>query len=601
MTVMDGPLQKAVVCLDRNINGLCDTDEPSAITDALGNASIPVPNAELGLYPIVAMVGTDAIDADTGPVLTAYTLKAPPDATEVVSPLTTMVQTQRESTGASTADAAAAIQSQLGLTASPLANFTQDSSAGGQLAATLARLIVVTTQTQQNDTRGALGVDGKPLTSTQINNVINIQLLQQLQTLATAVLDNPVLSDPSKSIADKQSAMQTAAQQVAATTGLNSSTIGLVVASQTPSTTPEPATPTDTTNLRWFWFQNGSNFYIRAFEATAAQNTPDAQGKRYFTEYRENVSNGSTIAWVRPNIYWTGTEWFDCPTSFVNEVVISSSTGESASLYCKTLRSIAKQNVRDISGLSMRTIVQEIRSAPMQDSSEGSFANWGTDPANIPATATWPSGSTLAYRNVRDLGGADYYSRNNLATIPSAAQPDNPDPSTWHSASLADFVAWNAGDFAPNVSAAQVNGNNSRVLVGRRDYLKPDGSKAYKRYMVGFESGGEQRARFYECEGDMSTLAMTPPRNGTLFVNGVSTCKAILVSNYSISDQGGAKVLRFSSEPTQLNATNFQTYRIFVEANGITHVGFKDKESTSFQQRLNKPAAEALLAALGLD
>ena len=53
-----------------------------------------------------------------------------------------MVQTQRESTGASTADAAAAIQSQLGLTASPLANFTQDSSAGGQLAATLARLIV---------------------------------------------------------------------------------------------------------------------------------------------------------------------------------------------------------------------------------------------------------------------------------------------------------------------------------------------------------------------------------------------------------------------------------------------------------------------------
>ena len=129
----------------------------------------------------------------------------------------------------------------------------------------------------------------------------------------------------------------------------------------------------------------------------------------------------------------------------------------------------------------------------------------------------------------------------------------SPDTSTWRSATLAEFIAWNAGDFAPNVSAADVHGNNARVLVGRRDYLKPDGSAAYKRYMVGFESGGEQRARFYECEGDMSSL----PSNRTLFINGVSTCKTILVSNYSIATQADAKVLRFAQEPTQLNVSNF--------------------------------------------
>ena len=115
--------------------------------------------------------------------------------------------------------------------------------------------------------------------------------------------------------------------------------------------------------------------------------------------------------------------------------------------------------------------------------------------------------------------------------------------------------------------------------------------------MVGFENGGEQRARFYECEGDMSTL----PNNRTLFINGVSTCKAILLSNYSIATQADAKVLRFTQEPTQLNVSNFQNYRLFVERGGITYIGYRDKQMVSNQQRLNGTAADALLAALGLN
>ena len=56
----------------------------------------------------------------------------------------------------------------------------------------------------------------------------------------------------------------------------------------------------------------------------------------------------------------------------------------------------------------------------------------------------------------------------------------------------------------------------------------------------------------------MSTL----PSNRTLFANGVSTCKAILLSNYGIVTQAGAKVLRFTQEPTQLNVSNFLNYRL---------------------------------------
>ena len=577
--MIDGPLYKAVVCLDRNANSLCDPDEPSATTDAQGNASLDVPTAEVGLHPIVAMVGTDAIDADTGAIPTAYILKAPPDATGLISPLTSMIQSQRESTGTSTAEAAASIQALLGLDSSPLANFTQDKTPSAQLAATLARLIVVTAQTLQNNTQGALGVDGKPLSSAQISNVIHRQLLQQLPTLATAVQDDPELSDASKSIPDKQSAMQAAAKQLASASDLNSTNIGLAAASQESDNTPEPGTPTDTSSLRWFWFGNASNYYLRVFTATTAQNTPDAQGKRYFTEYRKELDEGNARPWLRPDIYWTGAEWFDCPISYVNEITHSTTTGVSESLYCKSLRTTAKQSTRDISGLSMRTIVKEIRSSPLMDSSEGSFADWGADPALIPATAKWPQGSTLTYRNVRDMGEADYYSRDNEALIPYSSQPSP----YWRSASLAEFTAWNAGDFAPGVSTTQLNEKNALILVNSRRYLRPDGSIDYKRYMVGFETGGAQRARFYECDGE------------------ASVCKTIMESNYSISVQGDAKVLRFKNEPVQLNNNYFPNYHIFVERKGITYAGSRDKAATSFQQRLNKTATDALLSTLGVN
>ena len=601
MTVVDGPLDKAVVCLDRNTNGLCDPDEPTATTKDNGKASIDVPTAEVGLYPIVAMVGTNAIDADSGPVTTAYILKAPPDATDVVSPLTTLVQTLRESTGSNTTDAATAIQSQLRLEGSPLADFTQDSSANGKLAATVARLIVVTTQTQIKNTEGALDVNDKPLSNAQISSVIHLQLLQQLQQLASTVQSNSMLSDASKSIADKGDAVSAAARQLADASGLNSSNAGLLLASQTPGNVSDSSTPTNTSSLRWLWFDAADHYYLRVFTATAAQNTLDAQGKRHFTEYRKSIYGGQVAPWVRPNIYWTGAEWFDCPNDFVNEITPSSTPGQFDSLYCKSLRSTTKQNVRDISGLTMRSIVKEIRSSPLQDSSEGSFASWGVDPVRIPVNAKWPGGSTLAYHNVIDHS-ADYYSRTNLATIPSAAQPNNPDSSTWSKTTLAEFTSWNAGDFASNTSLSQLNGNNARVLASSPTYLRSDGSLAYKRYLVGFETGGAQRARFYECEVGSSGAATTPPApQSSQKADEASACKTILESSYSISDQGGAKVLRFKSEPTQINTSYFPRERIFVERNGVTHVGFKDKPTTSFQQRLNKTATDALLSTLGVN
>lgn len=596
-TVIDGPLQNAVVCLDKNSNGACDEGEPSGKTDASGKATVDVDNADLGRFPILAIVGTDALDADTGAVPVPYTLRAPADQTGVVSPLTTMVQAYLETTGSSSADAAAAIQAQLGLGISPLSNFVQDSSADSKLAGTLARLIVVAKQEQRQDTEGALDANGKALKAAQIEAAIDSRMLQLLQTLSTAVLDNPTLQDTSTSIADKQTAIQTAARRVADASGLTADNIGTVIAAQTSPAAAETNAGA-TASLRWFTFTDTNNYFLRGFEATAQQNTPDANGKRYYTEFRETVQNGTETPWVRQQVYWTGTEWFACPTDFVQELTAIAGTGETESLYCKAMRSRFKQTARDISGLSIRSTVQDIRAYPFPDSAHGSYANWGPDPSLIPQSATWPAGSVLSYRSVNDLGNTEYYTQNNAnrATIPPANDPLTLNMNLWRPATLDEFLAWNTGDFTRDI--AEVHGNNSRVLVTRRDYVKPNGDPAYKRYMVGFETGGQKRARFYECEGNTAT---PPPSGTTLFINGVSTCKTILESTYVVSTQGDAKVLRFATEPTQLNTSNTQNYRLFIERGGVTYTGYRDKPLASYQQRLNLPAAQALLATVGLD
>lgn len=609
VTVVDGAIRNALVCLDTNLNGSCDASEPSGRTDAAGKVVLAVAAADLGRFPVVASVGTDAVDADNGPVTVAYTLKAPSDRAAVVTPLTTLVQAYLDANGGSSAEAGALLQAQLGLSASPFADFTQDSTDAGKLAATVARLIVVTTQTQRASTMDAKGANNQALTTVQIDAAINASLLDQLSTLALKVRDDDTLRDTAISVARKQAQMEAAAKQIADTAGLTRENIGAVVAvqSQAPTAGPADGAAMDTVSLRWFSFTDLQNYMLRAFEATAAQNTPDANGKTYFTEVRESKVGGvlsewgmGANNWTRPQVYWDGSTWFDCPTTFVHASTPVNAAGESTSLYCKTVQSRSRRANVDISGRKIIDVVREIRAYPGLDAAGGAFSNWGPNPEaaairSALGTAVFPAGSVLSHRTVTDLGGAIYYNRNTPARIPSAEQPNNPDASTWRNASLDAFIGWNAGNFN---GATEVHGNNSHVLLNR-DYLKLNGDKGYKRYMVAFEPN-TGKARFFQCEGNMETRNETPPRNSTLFVNGKSTCAAILETTYRIETLGGRRVLSFTAEPAQLSHADAQAYRLFVERNGVTFIGYRDKPQVSRQQRLNKPAAEALLSRLGL-
>src|SRR6185312_7694697 len=118
VTVIDDAIKNATVCLDKNLNGICDSGEPSGKTDAAGNVNLQVPTEDAGKYPILAVAGTDAVDAKYGPITTPFTMQAPADKPAVVSPLTTLVQTLIANTGATSAQAEASIKAQTGLNVS---------------------------------------------------------------------------------------------------------------------------------------------------------------------------------------------------------------------------------------------------------------------------------------------------------------------------------------------------------------------------------------------------------------------------------------------------------------------------------------------------
>ncbi len=111
--VADGYLTGSKVCLDVNVNGVCDAGEPSGISVGGGAYTINVPAGQSTNFPVIAEVPAGATDADTGSAVgQAFTLTAPAGVS-FVSPLTTLVQ-QKMAAGATSAAANAAVLQLLG-------------------------------------------------------------------------------------------------------------------------------------------------------------------------------------------------------------------------------------------------------------------------------------------------------------------------------------------------------------------------------------------------------------------------------------------------------------------------------------------------------
>jgi ribosome-binding protein aMBF1 (putative translation factor) len=193
VSVMDGAIEGAAVCQDKNNNGLCDAGEPSASSDASGKAVLTIATADTGKYAMLAIVDTNAKDADeSAKVATRYTMQAPKDAPGLVTPLTTLVQTAIERTGASTKDAAAVLQQQLNLSNSPLADYAKSSD---NQAHTLANALVVIAQQQAAAIQAALNTktaSGSTITQADLDRLVNQKVSALLSQLVAAANDSSV-------------------------------------------------------------------------------------------------------------------------------------------------------------------------------------------------------------------------------------------------------------------------------------------------------------------------------------------------------------------------------------------------------------------------
>jgi len=620
VSVVDGPIQGALVCLDQNNNGACDAGEVQGTTGADGSVTLTVSEADANKWPVLALVGTDAVDTVNGPVTTAFSLKAPADRPAVVSPLTTLVAAQAEAAGSTSAEAEKALQDKLGIASSLFDDFSRQTDAASQHAANVARLLVVTTQQQTAATASARDSAGQPLSRADVAAAINQSLLTLLPSLVAAATDPAVAQ--AGSAADKAAAIQAAATKVAAEAGLTSDNLGSVVAvSKIAPVGDATDAPAAGAVLRWFSFTDAGNYNLRMFKATAQQNVV-VDGQRQFTEYREQsrASNGNVTFyqqwgeglnnWPRNFIVWTGSTWFDCPTDFVHQATPWSAKGQSDSLYCQAYKGSSKRVASDISGLKMADVVKEIRAYPLLDNA-GRFADWGPDPVVHAAAleATFPAGSLLYYYTATDVANPDGYgitSNDLIVPYNAAVAAGGAAGAECQKVTSTNFAQYQtAASTLEQVVAATPGtpctygvGNNtgetanewwgqSTVNIGDvpDPYANATGyyKSGLKDLRVSFAAGNV--ANYWLC---LRRASDSSPRN----------CRAAGTGRYSIETLGDARVLRLAGQPAI--AGNLAYTRILVERGGAVYYGSRSKLAVTHQLRPNGAAASALFAALGM-
>ena len=617
--VVDGPIKGALVCLDKNDNGACDADETQGNTVADGSVTLQVPSADAGKYPVLALVGPDAVDAANGPVGTAFVLRAPADKPAVVSPLTTLVVAQLAAAGGSSADAEKALQDKLGISSSLFADFSKQTDAASQHAATVARLLVLTSQQQTRDTQGAVDSGGKALSGADLAAALRNSLMAVLPSVVSAATDPAVTG--AAGATERDAALKAAAVTVSAAAGLTGANIAAVVAQAKLPAAPDSSTdvPTAGASLRWFSYASPGNYNLRLFKSTAAQSTV-VNGKRQFTEYREQsaASNGKVTFyqqwgeglnnWARNQTVWTGSDWFDCPTDQVHEATPWDARGRSDSLYCKAFKTSNQRTERNIAGVVMADLVKEIRAYPLADSA-GKFAAWGPDPvANAAAlAASFPAGSKLYYYTGSDTANPDTYN----TTAGDVYLPYNTAVASGVAAECNKVTGSNSVLFqteAPTLEAMvaaavgqpcvfDVGNNtgetknewwgNSTINVG--DVTTPY-ANATGFYKVGLKDlrasfGAGNVVNYWLC---LRRASNNSPRN----------CSAAGTGSYSIDTLGDARVLRLAGLPAI--AGNLSYHRIMVQRGGKVFYGSRSKLALTHQLRLNGPASQALFDALGM-
>ncbi len=617
VTVVDGAVRNAVVCLDKNANGVCDMGEPSGRTDASGNVTLQVDPADAGKYPILAIVGTDAVDADHGPVGVAYTMTAPADKSAVVSPLTTLVQTLISTTGASSSVAEAAVKAQTGLNVSLFQDFTKSTSADSQLAGTVARMVVVVTQKQNAAVASAAGttaLDGTTITKADLDEAVQRRLLEILPALITA------LADPSlqgASAADKETKLAAAATAIVndPSTGLTASAMTTVVAVNNQGTsTPAPTAdaPAIGATLAQFNFTDTSSWYARSFASTLAQNTPDANGATRYIERRARSVAGTPTAVVtrwntgsdptrQADLHYNGTAWVNCGLNKEGVTPKREAGVANDYDYCDKFETGRQTRATfDISGKSLGSIYSQVISAGYTNIT----INNGT--SLLGTTTVFPTGSKIFYQSNTPLTNAIAYypgTGNQVAQYPANVAIGK---------TVSDSTAVCAtGTFAttpittletlttgfPGTPCAFTGNSNT----GTRNEVW--GYTSLGNGVIGSDTTGGSGSyyttntalRFAFSGNTVKYLTCQQRRSDGSNRN----CDVAGTGTFTIAALGtDARVMTLNNPPAIFAGQNYD--RVYVERGGKIYNGYRNKPVTSNQARFNLAATNALFAQVGI-
>ena len=426
--------------------------------------------------------------------------------------------------------------------------------------------------------------------------------------------------------AARATALTAAATALNASDGLTAAGAAAAVAiAKLPVAADDPsAAPAAGLTLRWFTYTDAGNYNFRAFKATAAQSTT-VNGKRQFSEYREQSRATGGVNtfyqqwgeglnnWARNQTVWTGSEWFACPTEFVNEATPWDAKGRSDTVYCKASKSSNVRSVRDISGLKMADVVADIRAYPLKDTA-GDFAAWGPDPVvhSTKLQGSFPAGSMLYYYTGTDTGLPDSYNSasgdrlfiyNPLISAGVAAECNKFTSSTPailfqddEGQTIEKMLERFKGTpcvYTPRTTASGSVPNEwwgqSTVSIGTvaTGYADTSGSAYFRNGVQTLRAsfGAGSSVNYWLCllrDSDGSPRNCSPAGTGT----------------YAIEALGNGRVLRLANLPALANGLSYS--RSMVEHNGQVWYGFRSKPTVTRQIRPNLEATTALFAALGI-
>lgn len=573
--VADGPLSGATACYDLNDNAACDSGEPSSPTDTEGRYSFEVASAAAGGHAVIVDVPATAIDRDTGlAVGAAFRLTAP--ATGIagaqsvfVSPLTTLVVELAAAQGLDIATATARVQQQLGLVASPLANFVDGADTQ---AATLAR------------TLNMMRIEVTKLASTAGLDAATAQALaasvttSDLAALAARV-DDAAGATPAEIAAEVAAAVLAERNLSAGTIGEHGE-IARVFANPLPAGAPGPFF-----SLRRFTWTDAANHRLQAF---VGDSTPGANGSFPVSETRVHQVGGVEQPFSRNTAYWveSAQAWVVCPNEWeLLRVTPATATTPQVSVFCQASESRTRAAEYDVAGQKMADVIAKVRASSRADSpgfdtdATGLPKAWGPAPAAL-GDAVFPDGSRFSYREqTNEVGNTERYS---LTDKPRVV-PVSGTGTFRHAPTFTDLKRMSGNWLDANLTVTNVN---SIFLDDLDDPAPLPGMASVQRYRAAFDPASD-KVRFFACD--------------VLTSNNTSlNCEALGDGTTTITTQADSRVLRFSAGYPAALTIALKRQRLFVERDGVVFGGSRDLERSLFQHRPNTIAWNALRTALGM-